>query len=70
MQFTIACGGVIYQDFTIILYQNLSMAVLCRWITSPPQLSCEVVSPYYYKVIPPMGFVTIELDVRTCTGVR
>jgi hypothetical protein len=44
--------------------------MLSRWITSPPQLSCEVVSPYYYKVIPPMGFITIELDVRTCTGVR
>jgi len=41
-----------------------------RWITVPLQQSCEVVSPYYYKVIPPMGFVTIELDVLSCPRVR
>ena len=41
-----------------------------RWISVPPQQSCEVVSPYYYKVIPAMGHVTIELDVKSCPGVR
>ena len=41
-----------------------------KWISVPPQQSCEVVSPYYYKVIPAMGFVTIELDVNSCPGVR
>ena len=41
-----------------------------KWHTVPPQQSCEVVSPYYYKVIPAMGFVTIELDVNSCPGVR
>ena len=32
--------------------------------------SCEYASPYYYKVIPAMGHVTIELDVNSCPGVR
>ena len=41
-----------------------------KWISVPPQQSCEIVSPYYYKVIPAMGFVTIELDVNSCPGVR
>jgi len=41
-----------------------------RWISVPPQQSCEVVSPYYYKVIPAMGHVTIQLDVKSCPGVR
>ena len=41
-----------------------------RWISVPPQQSCEVVSPYYYKVIPAMGYVTIELDVDECPGVN
>lgn len=41
-----------------------------KWISVPGQNSCEVVSPYYYKVIPAMGYVTIELDVNSCPGVR
>ena len=41
-----------------------------KWISVPGQQSCEVVSPYYYKVIPAMGYVTIELDVNSCPGVR
>ena len=41
-----------------------------KWISVPPQQSCEVVSPYYYKVIPAMGYVTIELDVTACHEVR
>jgi len=41
-----------------------------RWRTVPIQQSCEVVSPYYYKIIQPMSFITIELDVLTCPGVR
>lgn len=41
-----------------------------KWVTVPGQQSCEVVSPYYYKVIPAMGYVTIELDVNSCPGVR
>ena len=28
-----------------------------------------VSSPYYYKVIPAMGYVTIELKVEECPGV-
>jgi len=41
-----------------------------RWKEMPMQQSCEVVSPYYYKVIQPMSFITIELDVLSCPGVR
>ena len=41
-----------------------------KWNTVPTQKSCEVVSPYYYKVIPAMGYVTIELDVTACHEVR
>jgi hypothetical protein len=28
-----------------------------------------VASPYYYKVIPAMGYVTIELEITDCPGV-
>jgi len=41
-----------------------------KWKEMPMQQSCEVVSPYYYKVIQPMSFITIELDVLSCPGVR
>jgi len=41
-----------------------------NWKEMPMQQSCEVVSPYYYKVIQPMSFITIELDVLSCPGVR
>ena len=41
-----------------------------RWISVPPQQSCEVVSPYYYKPIPASGQVTIELDVNSCHGLK
>ena len=48
-----------------------AMVQLARdWVTMPAQQHCEVVSPYYYKVIPAMGFVTIHLDVNSCPGVR
>jgi hypothetical protein len=33
------------------------------------QKKCVVASPYYYKVIPAMGYVTIELEVTDCPGV-
>lgn len=41
-----------------------------KWINVPSQQHCEVVSPYYYKVIPAMGYVTISLSVDRCPGVR
>ena len=34
------------------------------------QEKCLIQSPYYYKVIPAMGYVTIELDVDECPGVN
>jgi len=40
------------------------------WISVPEQQSCEVASPYYYKAIPAMGHITMELDVSSCSGVR
>merc|ERR1719228_3192908 len=36
----------------------------------PQQRSCEVSSPYHYKTIPSQGSITIELDVKSCAGVR
>ncbi len=33
------------------------------------QKKCVVASPYYYKVIPAMGYVTIELEVTDCPGI-
>ena len=41
-----------------------------RWTLVPRQEKCLIQSPYYYKVIPAMGYVTIELDVDDCPGVR
>ena len=40
------------------------------WTLVPRQEKCLVQSPYYYKVIPAMGYVTIELDVDDCPGVN
>jgi hypothetical protein len=34
------------------------------------QKKCVIASPYYYKVIPAMGYVTIELEVTECAGVN
>ena len=34
------------------------------------QKKCVIASPYYYKVIPAMGYVTIELEVNECPGVN
>lgn len=41
-----------------------------KWTLLPSQEKCVVSSPYYYKVIPAMGYVTIELDVEDCPNVR
>ena len=40
------------------------------WQPVPQQRSCEVSSPYHYKTIPSQGSITIELDVKSCAGVR
>ena len=64
-------GRKVSHNYGYGLMDAQAMVELSRkWITMPPQQSCEVVSPYYYKVIPAMGFVTIELDVNSCPGVR
>ena len=34
------------------------------------QKKCTISSPYYYKVIPPMSYVTIELEVDNCPGIN
>eukprot|EP00096_Caligus_rogercresseyi_P008356 TRINITY_DN2704_c0_g1_i1.p1 TRINITY_DN2704_c0_g1~~TRINITY_DN2704_c0_g1_i1.p1 ORF type:complete len:473 (+),score=121.86 TRINITY_DN2704_c0_g1_i1:1144-2562(+) len=34
------------------------------WNSVPEQIKCEVESPYYYKVIPAKGYVTIHLEVK------
>jgi subtilisin-like proprotein convertase family protein len=41
-----------------------------RWKTVPKQESCVVSSPYYEKMIPAMGYVTVEIDVKECPSIR
>ena len=41
-----------------------------NWTLVPAQKKCVVSSPYYYKVIPAMSYVTIEMDVDDCEGVN
>ena len=41
-----------------------------NWTLVPIQKKCVVSSPYYYKVIPAMSYVTIEMDVDDCEGVN
>ena len=41
-----------------------------RWRFVPPQQSCEVVSPHYYRAIPAGANLSLELDVTSCRGVR
>ena len=40
------------------------------WQLVPQQRSCEVKGPIHYKTLPAQGSITIELDVKSCTGVR
>merc|ERR1712165_325148 len=40
------------------------------WTLVPRQEKCLVQSPYYYKVIPAMSSVEIEMDVDDCAGVN
>lgn len=64
-------GRMVSHNYGYGLMDAEAMVKLARkWISVPGQQSCEVVSPYYYKVIPAMGYVTIELDVNSCPGVR
>jgi len=66
-----AVGRMVSHNYGYGLMDAEAMVKLARkWVTVPGQQSCEVVSPYYYKVIPAMGYVTIELDVNSCPGVR
>ncbi|CAB4059556.1 FURIN [Lepeophtheirus salmonis] len=36
-----------------------------KWNSVPEQMKCKVESPYYYKVIPAMGYITIHLEVKS-----
>ncbi len=40
------------------------------WTNVPAQEKCVVASPYYEKLIPAMGYVTVELDVKDCPDIR
>jgi len=40
------------------------------WTNMPKQSKCERHSPYYYKVIPAMGTITMELEVPDCADVN
>ncbi|TRY77950.1 hypothetical protein TCAL_06464 [Tigriopus californicus] len=41
-----------------------------EWKLMPKQEECLVSSPYYYKIIPAMGYITIELEVHDCPGIK
>lgn len=41
-----------------------------NWKLMPVQNECLVTSPYYYKIIPAMGYITIELEVNDCPGIK
>lgn len=49
-----------------------AMVSLARnWTLVPEQKKCTISSPYYYKVVPPMSSVTIELEVdNDCHGIN
>ena len=41
-----------------------------NWTLVPPQQRCVSHSPYYEKLVPAMGYVTVELDVKDCPNIR
>jgi len=48
-----------------------AMVSLARnWTLVPEQKKCTISSPYYYKVISPMSYVTIDLEVDNCPGIN
>ncbi len=51
-------------------FQSLIRNILVTESNFSLQEKCVVSSPYYYKVIPAMGYVTIEMEVEDCPGVR
>merc|ERR1712029_869282 len=41
-----------------------------EWTNVPKQSKCERHSPYYYKVIPAMGYITMLLNVPECADIN
>ena len=41
-----------------------------KWEAVPKQEICVVTSPYYEKMIPAMGYITVELHVKDCPNIR
>ena len=41
-----------------------------NWKIVPKQQTCVVTSPYYEKMIPAMGYITVEIDVKDCPNIR
>ena len=61
---TNAMGRKVSHSYGYGLMDATKMVRLARtWRPVPEQLQCDVASPYYYKVIPAMGYITIELQV-------
>ena len=41
-----------------------------KWNLVPRAEMCVVSSPYYEKMIPAMGYITVEIDVKDCPDIR
>ena len=63
-------GRSVSHSYGYGLMDASAMVNLARnWRLMPPQETCDVSSPYYYKIIPAMGYVTVELEVN-CPSIK
>jgi len=66
-----ALGRKISHSFGYGLMDTGAMVKAAKtWNNVPKQEKCEVHTPYYYKIIPAMGYTTIALQVNECTGIK
>ena len=66
-----AMGRMVSHSYGYGLMDAGAMVDAARaWRPVPRQERCVVSSPYYDKSVPAMGYVTVELDVKDCPGVR
>ena len=66
-----AMGRLVSHSYGYGLMDTTAMVRTAKkWKLMPEQEKCDVDSPYYYRVIPAMGYVTIKLDVKNCKNIK
>lgn len=66
-----AMGRMVSHSYGYGLMDAGAMVTLAKkWVNMPRQETCIVSSPYYEKIIPAMGYITVEIDVDQCSNIQ